>query len=65
MGELNVEPDVIELCLGHASGLRRGVAGTYNRSLRLVERRVAMEAWSTHLLSLTSPNVVPIRSRKG
>ena len=45
LGELSVEPDVIELLLNHSSGLRAGVASTYNKSQRLPERKAALERW--------------------
>jgi integrase len=46
LGERSVEPDVIELLLNHSSGLRAGIASTYNKSLRLSERRAALERWA-------------------
>ena len=45
MGELGVEPHVIEAALNHASGFRRGVGGVYN--LSRLERQVgqALNLW--------------------
>ena len=37
---------LVELCLNHISGTRSGVAGIYDRSERLEERRSALENWS-------------------
>ena len=37
---------LVELCLNHISGTRSGVAGIYDRSERLEERRAALENWS-------------------
>jgi integrase len=52
MGELGIPPHVIELCLNHISGARAGVAGTYNRSVQMPERRAAMERWAEHVQNL-------------
>jgi integrase len=54
MAEMGVRPDVIELCVNHVSGSRAGVAGVYNRSELMPERRAAMERWSVHVASLVS-----------
>ena len=52
MAELGVRPDVIEMVVNHISGHRGGVAGIYNRSELLPERRAALERWSTHVAGL-------------
>jgi integrase len=54
MAELGIRPDVIELCVNHVSGSRAGIAGTYNRSELLTERREALERWSAHIAGLVS-----------
>ena len=41
LAELGIRPDVIELAVNHVSGLRGGIAGVYNRSELLPERRAA------------------------
>ena len=67
LGELSVEPDVIELLLNHSSGLRAGVASTYNKSQRLPERKAALERWARHLTGLVAPRpekVVTLRRSK-
>ena len=64
MAELGVRPDVIEQVVNHVSGSRGGVAGTYNRSTLLPERRAALERWATHVDALVAgrrANVTPIR----
>jgi integrase len=53
-GELGVRPDVIELAVNHVSGLRGGVAGVYNKSELLPERKAAVERWSAHIAGLIS-----------
>jgi integrase len=71
MAELGIRPDVTELVVNHVSGARAGIAGIYNRSELLPERRAALERWSAHLENLTSGrlgNVVdltPSRTRRG
>jgi hypothetical protein len=54
MNELGIRPDVIELIVNHISGHRGGVAGIYNRSERMEERRVALLRWSRHISRLVS-----------
>ena len=54
MAELGIRPDVIELTVNHVSGHRGGIAGVYNRSELLDERRAALERWSLHVAGLVS-----------
>ena len=54
MAELGVRGDVIELAVNHVSGLRGGIAGVYNRSELLPERRAALERWAKHIKGLTA-----------
>jgi integrase len=54
MAELGIAPHVIELVVNHAGGARAGVAGIYNRSELLAERRAALERWAAHIDGLTS-----------
>jgi integrase len=62
--ELGFAPDVIETQLAHK---RPGVAGIYNRSHRLEDRRTMMQAWADYLDQIkTGKNVVAIgRAKKG
>jgi integrase len=67
MAELGVRPDVIELCVNHVSGSRGGIAGVYNHSELLPERKAALERWSTHVAGLVSggtDNVVALHQRQ-
>ena len=41
--KLDVAPHIVEAILGHVSGHKAGVAGTYNRALYLDQRRDALE----------------------
>jgi integrase len=52
--ELGVAPHVVEAAVNHISGVRGGVAGTYNRAELLPERRTALERWATHIEGLVS-----------
>jgi integrase len=54
MAELGIAPHVIELCLNHVSGARAGVAGTYNRSVQMPERRAALDRWAEHVVELVA-----------
>jgi integrase len=62
---LGVRFEVTEAVLNHVSGSRSGVAGVYQRHDWKVEKRAALNAWGTHLSSLSTPadrsNVIEIR----
>jgi integrase len=49
--EIGIRPDVVELTVNHASG-RANVAGVYNRSQLLEERRQALARWALHLAGI-------------
>lgn len=48
--DLRIPPQVVEAVVNHISGVKAGVAGTYNRALYLDERRKALDAWSAYVL---------------
>ena len=52
MADLGVDPHIIEQCLNHFSGHRRGVAGVYNRSNYERAASAAFARWSAHLIAL-------------
>jgi hypothetical protein len=58
--KLHVRPDVIELVVNHVSGHRGGIAGVYNRSEMLPERRAALERWASHIDGLVSGNAANV-----
>ena len=45
MAALKIEPAVVEAVLNHISGVKAGVAGTYNQYAYLDEKREALKAW--------------------
>jgi integrase len=68
LAELGVRPDVIELAVNHAGGLRGGIAGVYNRSELMPERAEALQRWSQHVAGLVSGkpgNVVALTAKRG
>ena len=46
---LGIPPHIVEAVLGHISGHKAGVGGTYNLAGYLTERRRALERWADHL----------------
>src|SRR5262249_51449808 len=69
MAELGIAPHVIELVVNHVSGARAGVAGIYNKSELMSERRAVLERWAVHLLGVVTQqpdNVVAMsKGRRG
>jgi integrase len=64
-----VPPHVVEVILGHVSGHKGGVAGTYNKAIYVDERRRALERWGAHIMELVTRktakvNVVDLRGRR-
>jgi integrase len=58
---LATDPHLVELLLNHASGTRAGVAGVYDRSERLPERRRALEKWAELITGQPAAKVVNLR----
>jgi integrase len=54
MGELGVQPHIIEAAINHQSGHKAGVAGTYNRANYHAERKVALYKWAAHVMALVT-----------
>jgi integrase len=62
MADLGVQPHVIEATLNHISGHKAGVAGVYNRSTYVAERREALLTWGHRVAVLTAgEKVVTLR----
>jgi hypothetical protein len=49
LADLGIRPDVIELAVNHRSGVRGHIAGVYNRSEPLPERKAALETWANFI----------------
>jgi integrase len=52
MGDLGVQPHVIEAVLNHVSGTKAGVAGIYNRAIYAAEKADALARWADHVASI-------------
>jgi integrase len=52
MADIGIQPHVIEAVLNHVSGHRGGIAGVYNRSLYVAEKRDALVRWGNHVEAL-------------
>jgi integrase len=52
MADIGIEPHVVEACLNHYSGHRKGPAGVYNRSKYERAVAAALVRWNEHLLAL-------------
>ena len=52
MGDLGVQPHVVEAVLNHISGSKAGVAGIYNRAAYREEKRAALALWADRVLHL-------------
>ena len=46
---MGFDRDLVELIVNHVSGSRGGVAGTYNRSERMADRRAALQRWADYI----------------
>jgi integrase len=64
MGELGVQPHIVEAVLNHISGHKAGVAGIYNHATYRAEKRQALERWAAHVTALISgklENIVALK----
>jgi integrase len=64
MGEVGIQPHIIEGVLNHRGGHKAGVAGIYNRASYEREIKSALAIWADHLLAIVeggAPVVVPLR----
>jgi hypothetical protein len=67
MVELRVPPHVVEVTVNHIGGARSGVAGTFNRSELMDERKEALVCWATHvagIAALRPENVVSLPRKR-
>jgi integrase len=66
MRSLGVPPDVVERVVNHVSGHLSGVAGVYDKSELLPERKAALEQWAARVAAVVEnapANVVSIQRR--
>jgi integrase len=54
---LGVRLEVTEAVLNHVSGSRGGIAGVYQRHDWATEKRAALDAWASHVLTVSESNV--------
>ena len=54
MGELDVDPHVIERVLNHTSGTFAGIVGVYNRAKLEAKKRAALEAWAEQVARIVA-----------
>ena len=66
LGDLGVQPHVVEAVLNHVSGSKAGIAGVYNLALYEAEKRTALARWADHVRSVVDKSaerkVVPLRA---
>ena len=65
MADIGIEPHVIEACLNHFSGHRRGIAGIYNRCRYERATAAAFMRWAEHIMALVEgrdSKVIPLRA---
>jgi integrase len=55
VGDLGVEPHVVEAVINHASGHKSGVAGIYNRARYDEQKKKALLVWSNYVETLVTP----------
>jgi integrase len=58
---VGADTHLVELILNHAGGTRGGVAGVYDRSERMAERRRALERWAELIVGAPAAKVVQLR----
>jgi integrase len=54
MHSIGVPPHIVEAVIGHVSGFRSGVAGTYNAHQYAEERKAALSRWAAHVEALVN-----------
>jgi integrase len=55
---------LIEMIVNHVSGVRGGIAGTYDKSSRMEDRRRALTAWAKAVTAKDMGNVVALAERR-
>ncbi len=52
MGDLGVQPHIVEAVLNHLSGSKAGVAGVYNRAAYREEKKAALSTWADRVATV-------------
>jgi integrase len=65
MGEIGIQPHIIEAILNHVSGHKAGVAGIYNKATYEAEKTAVLARWAEHVVAIVEDresNVTPLRA---
>jgi integrase len=54
MGDIGIQPHVVEAVLNHIGGSKAGVAGTYNKAMYLKEKREALNKYADYVMATVS-----------
>jgi integrase len=65
LGDLGVQPHIVEAVLNHISGSKAGVAGIYNKAAYAVEKRAALTLWGGHVAQLLEAAATAERAASG
>lgn len=63
LGDLDIDPHVVEAVLNHVSGSKGGVAGVYNKNTYARQKQIALDRWGEFVTALAKGepnNVVPM-----
>jgi integrase len=64
MGEIGIQPWIIESILNHVSGFKAGIAGVYNKAPHEAEKAIALQRWGEHVAAIIEgrkSKVTPLR----
>jgi integrase len=66
MAEIGIQPHIVEACVNHIGGHKKGIARVYNKAEYEMPKRRAMERWAAHVEALVSgekaDNVAQLRA---
>ena len=64
MADIGVLPHIVEAALNHQSGAKARIAGVYNRSEYVEEKKLALERWSEHVTGLIESRAAKVVTMK-
>jgi integrase len=64
LGEIGIQPHIIEACLNHRSGIVSGISAVYNRFSYQPEMRAALEAWSRRIDAIVAGEDHPVEDER-